>query len=99
MLADRIRAAILCTAMLCEFAGPVLAADVKHYSLGYDQPHPTGYGIGAEHDIAAGREPLEDPGPDTLPDPASVAPAATVTVLEAASEPFSTRVPPLTIVC
>jgi TRAP-type transport system periplasmic protein len=48
MLADRIRAAILCTAMLCGFAGPVLAADVKHYSLGYDQPHTTGYGIGAD---------------------------------------------------
>jgi tripartite ATP-independent transporter DctP family solute receptor len=48
MLADRIRAAILCTAMSCGFAGPVLAADVKHYSLGYDQPHTTGYGIGAD---------------------------------------------------
>ena len=48
MLADRIRAALLCTAMSCGFVGPVLAADVKHYSLGYDQPHTTGYGIGAD---------------------------------------------------
>jgi tripartite ATP-independent transporter DctP family solute receptor len=48
MLADRIRAALFCIAVSCGFAGPVLAADVKHYSLGYDQPHTTGYGIGAD---------------------------------------------------
>jgi tripartite ATP-independent transporter DctP family solute receptor len=48
VLADRIRAAFLCTAVSCGFVGPVLAADAKHYSLGYDQPHTTGYGIGAD---------------------------------------------------
>src|ERR1700733_2273258 len=48
MLADRIRAAILCTVVSWGLTGAVLAADVKHYSLGYDQPHTTGYGIGAD---------------------------------------------------
>jgi tripartite ATP-independent transporter DctP family solute receptor len=48
MLADRFRAAVLCTAMSCGFVGPALAADAKHYSLGYDQPHTTGYGVGAD---------------------------------------------------
>src|SRR5271168_290299 len=48
MLVDRIRAAVLCTAMSYGFVGPVLAADVKHYSFGYDQPHTTGYGIAAD---------------------------------------------------
>jgi tripartite ATP-independent transporter DctP family solute receptor len=28
--------------------GSAQAAEVKHYSLGYDQPHTTGYGIGAD---------------------------------------------------
>ena len=48
MLADRIRAAVVCAAVSCGFAAPALAADAKHYSLGYDQPHTTGYGIGAD---------------------------------------------------
>jgi tripartite ATP-independent transporter DctP family solute receptor len=34
-------------------AAPVRAADARHYSLGYDQPHTTGYGIGA--DLFAGK--------------------------------------------
>lgn len=49
MLAGRIRTALLCSigaAVL--FASPVRAADVKHYSLGYDQPHTTGYGVGGD---------------------------------------------------
>jgi TRAP-type transport system periplasmic protein len=48
MLADRIRAAFFCAAVSCGFVAPALAADAKHYSLGYDQPHTTGYGIGAD---------------------------------------------------
>jgi tripartite ATP-independent transporter DctP family solute receptor len=48
MLADRIRVALLCTAVFCGLAAPSLAQEVKHYSLGYDQPHTTGYGIGAD---------------------------------------------------
>jgi TRAP-type C4-dicarboxylate transport system substrate-binding protein len=48
MLADRIRLAVLCTAVFCGLIAPALAADVKHYSLGYDQPHGTGYGVGAD---------------------------------------------------
>jgi tripartite ATP-independent transporter DctP family solute receptor len=46
MLAGQIRAAIVCVAAL--FGSQALAADVKHYSLGYDQPHTTAYGIGAD---------------------------------------------------
>src|SRR6201985_3948670 len=46
MLAGQIRAAIVCATAL--FGSQALAADVKHYSLGYDQPHTTGYGIGAD---------------------------------------------------
>lgn len=49
MLAGRIRTALLCSigaAVL--LASPVRAADVKHYSLGYDQPHTTGYGVGGD---------------------------------------------------
>lgn len=49
MLVGRIRTALLCSigaAVL--FASPVRAADVKHYSLGYDQPHTTGYGVGGD---------------------------------------------------
>ncbi|MEA2740246.1 MAG: hypothetical protein QOH05_3553, partial [Acetobacteraceae bacterium] len=48
MLADRIRVAVFCAAVSCGFVVPALAADVKHYSLGYDQPRTTGYGIGAD---------------------------------------------------
>lgn len=49
MLAGRIRTALLCAASVAAvFATPVRAADVKHYSLGYDQPHTTGYGVGAD---------------------------------------------------
>jgi tripartite ATP-independent transporter DctP family solute receptor len=48
MLADRMRVAVLAAAMSCSFVGMALAADIKHYSLGYDQPHNTGYGIGAD---------------------------------------------------
>jgi tripartite ATP-independent transporter DctP family solute receptor len=48
MLADRIRVALLCTAVFCGLAASALAQEVKHYSLGYDQPHTTGYGIGAD---------------------------------------------------
>jgi tripartite ATP-independent transporter DctP family solute receptor len=48
VLADRIRTAILCTLFSCSLFAPALAADPKHYSLGYDQPHTTGYGVGAD---------------------------------------------------
>jgi tripartite ATP-independent transporter DctP family solute receptor len=49
MLADRIRVAVFCAATaFAAFLTPALAADVKHYSLGYDQPHTTGYGVGAD---------------------------------------------------
>jgi TRAP-type transport system periplasmic protein len=48
MPADRIRVAVLAAAISCSFVGMALAADVKHCSLGYDQPHNTGYGIGAD---------------------------------------------------
>jgi tripartite ATP-independent transporter DctP family solute receptor len=48
MLADRIRVALLCTAISFGLAASARAADPKHYSLGYDQPHTTGYGIGAD---------------------------------------------------
>jgi tripartite ATP-independent transporter DctP family solute receptor len=48
MLADRIRVALLCTAISFGLAASAHAADAKHYSLGYDQPHTTGYGIGAD---------------------------------------------------
>ena len=52
-----IRASALCTisaSALCTisaaaiFASPARAADAKHYSLGYDQPRTTAYGIGAD---------------------------------------------------
>ncbi|HBK09349.1 MAG TPA: C4-dicarboxylate ABC transporter substrate-binding protein [Acetobacteraceae bacterium] len=49
MLAGRIRTALLCAVGVAAFfAAPVRAAEVKHYSLGYDQPHTTGYGVGAD---------------------------------------------------
>ncbi len=48
MLAGRIRTALLCAAVVAGFVTPVRAADVKHYSLGYDQPHTTAYGVGAD---------------------------------------------------
>jgi tripartite ATP-independent transporter DctP family solute receptor len=48
MLADRIRVAVFSIAVACGWVAPALAADPKHYSLGYDQPHTTGYGIGAD---------------------------------------------------
>jgi hypothetical protein len=39
MLAGRIRTALLCTISVAAiFVSPVRAAEVKHYSLGYDQP-------------------------------------------------------------
>ncbi len=49
MLADRFRLTALCAlAAVAMIVGPVRAAEVKHYSLGYDQPHTTGYGIAAD---------------------------------------------------
>ena len=48
MLAGQIRLAVFCAVALSGFMTPALAADVKHYSLGYDQPHTTGYGVGAD---------------------------------------------------
>jgi tripartite ATP-independent transporter DctP family solute receptor len=48
MLADRIRVAVLVAAVSCGLIASASAAEVKHYSLGYDQPHTTGYGIGAD---------------------------------------------------
>jgi len=54
MLANRIRVAVTCAAVLCAHgttmlaSRPAQAADPKHYSLGYDQPHTTGYGIAAD---------------------------------------------------
>jgi tripartite ATP-independent transporter DctP family solute receptor len=49
MLADRIRI-LLFGALGGLIIGPlpIRAAEVKHYSLGYDQPHTTAYGIGAD---------------------------------------------------
>jgi len=38
----------LAAALLAGTVGIGQAADPKHYSLGYDQPHTTGYGIGAD---------------------------------------------------
>lgn len=46
MLAHRLRAATVCLAAL--LTAPAMAADVKHYSLGYDQPHTTAYGVGGD---------------------------------------------------
>ena len=46
MLANRIGVTLLWAAVL--FAPAALAADARHYSLGYDQPHTTAYGIGAD---------------------------------------------------
>ena len=49
MLAGRIRTALLCTISAAAiFASTARAADPKHYSLGYDQPHTTGYGVGGD---------------------------------------------------
>jgi TRAP-type transport system periplasmic protein len=48
MLADRIRTALLCTLLSCALIRPAPAAEGRHYSLGYDQPHTTGYGIAAD---------------------------------------------------
>ena len=49
MLAGRFRTALLGTLTAAVLlASPVRAADVKHYSLGYDQPHTTGYGVGGD---------------------------------------------------
>jgi tripartite ATP-independent transporter DctP family solute receptor len=54
MLAGRIRVAVLCAfGAVAVVATGARAADVKHYSLGYDQPHTTAYGVGA--DIFAGK--------------------------------------------
>jgi tripartite ATP-independent transporter DctP family solute receptor len=51
MQADHVRAAFVSALLLCgaaSAASPANAADTTHYSLGYDQPHTTGYGIGAD---------------------------------------------------
>jgi TRAP-type transport system periplasmic protein len=50
MTAIRIVGAIALCAVgaIVALAQPAVAADAKHYSLGYDQPHTTGYGIGAD---------------------------------------------------
>lgn len=50
MLAYRIRAAVASVVLYgTTMSGvPALAAEVHHYSLGYDQPHTTGYGVGAD---------------------------------------------------
>ena len=50
MLSNRIRTMVLCTfAVTAALSAPrANAADVRHYSLGYDQPHTTAYGIGAD---------------------------------------------------
>ncbi len=50
VLSSRIRTIVLCTfAIAAAFNAPqASAADVRHYSLGYDQPHTTAYGIGAD---------------------------------------------------
>jgi tripartite ATP-independent transporter DctP family solute receptor len=49
MLADRIRILLLgALGGLVIGSTPIRAAEVKHYSLGYDQPHTTAYGIGAD---------------------------------------------------
>jgi tripartite ATP-independent transporter DctP family solute receptor len=47
MLAREIRTVLL-SAVLALAPAPALLAEVKHYSLGYDQPHTTGYGIAAD---------------------------------------------------
>jgi hypothetical protein len=46
MLANSIRAAAIFAVALA--AAPAMAADAKHYSLGYDQPHTTAYGVGGD---------------------------------------------------
>jgi len=46
MLAGHIRAAVICFAV--SLPSVAFGQDAKHYSLGYDQPHTTGYGIGAD---------------------------------------------------
>ncbi len=43
-----IRSAAFAAAMLALFAGRASAADAKHYSFGYDQPHTTAYGLAAD---------------------------------------------------
>jgi tripartite ATP-independent transporter DctP family solute receptor len=51
MLPDRVRAAFACAASFCALvmiAPSADAADSRHYSLGYDQPHTTGYGSGGD---------------------------------------------------
>jgi tripartite ATP-independent transporter DctP family solute receptor len=48
MRADRILTTFLCAVVSCGLVGSADAADARHYSLGYDQPHTTGYGIGAD---------------------------------------------------
>jgi tripartite ATP-independent transporter DctP family solute receptor len=53
-MASRIRTAVFCAigaAIVFVSSGLSLsagAAEAKHYSLGYDQPHTTGYGVGAD---------------------------------------------------
>ena len=44
----RFRSAAFAAAMLALFAGSASAADPKHYSFGYDQPHTTAYGVAAD---------------------------------------------------
>jgi TRAP-type transport system periplasmic protein len=49
MLAGRIRTAfVVAIGAAAILMSPAHAADPKHYSLGYDQPHTTAYGIGAD---------------------------------------------------
>jgi tripartite ATP-independent transporter DctP family solute receptor len=48
MLADLLRVAVFCAAIGNLVVAHATAAEVRHYSLGYDQPHTTGYGIAAD---------------------------------------------------
>jgi tripartite ATP-independent transporter DctP family solute receptor len=44
----QIRSAATAAALMVFAANAALAADARHYSFGYDQPHTTGYGIAAD---------------------------------------------------
>jgi len=51
MTSDRVRSTVAATLFVAGFAmlgHATLAADAKHYSFAYDQPHTTGYGIAAD---------------------------------------------------
>jgi len=43
-----LKSAALAAVLLASTALPAFAADAKHYSFGYDQPHTTAYGIAAD---------------------------------------------------